>query len=58
MSLQFTVLYNRGWSRTELEGLAGVNLLRIYRSAEIVANELQFGGAKPAMDIYEARKDM
>ncbi|KAG8897913.1 hypothetical protein FRB99_007794 [Tulasnella sp. 403] len=54
----FVVLYQRGWTPKDLEGLAANNFLRIYRKAEMVAKDLQRSGAKPAMEIYDRRTDL
>nr|AXF50746.1 dipeptidase [Inonotus obliquus] len=51
-------LYARGWSRRELAGLAGGNLLRVMERAERVAHQMQKDGAKPSMDIYDKRTDI
>ncbi|KIY71101.1 hypothetical protein CYLTODRAFT_419110 [Cylindrobasidium torrendii FP15055 ss-10] len=51
-------LYKRGWSKDELAGLTGGNLLRVLEGAEKVANELQAAGTEPAYDLYEKRPDL
>ena len=38
---QVAELYRRGWSRFELSGLTGRNLLRVMAGAERVAKDLQ-----------------
>jgi len=50
-------LYRRGWSRYELAGLTGANLLRVLRGAERVAEELQAAGTSPVFDLYKKRPD-
>lgn len=56
--LQFAILYDRGWSRYELAGLAGTNLLRVFRGAELASAQLKHEGAKASMDIYTRRPDL
>ncbi|EIN11969.1 hypothetical protein PUNSTDRAFT_50766 [Punctularia strigosozonata HHB-11173 SS5] len=51
-------LYSRGWTRRELAGLAGGNLIRVFEGAEKVASELRASGAKPAMEVYHKRQDL
>ena len=51
-------LYRRGWSRYDLAGLTGANLLRVLRGAERVAHELQAAGTPPVADVYKKRKDL
>ncbi|KAF8637969.1 hypothetical protein AX16_010601 [Volvariella volvacea WC 439] len=51
-------LYRRGWSKTELAGLTGGNLLRVFEGVERVAKELQASGTPPAFDIYDKRPDL
>ncbi|EJC97689.1 uncharacterized protein FOMMEDRAFT_149633 [Fomitiporia mediterranea MF3/22] len=51
-------LYARGWSRVELAGLAGGNLLRVMERAERAALQMQRDGDKPAMDVYDKRTDL
>ncbi|KAF9047370.1 membrane dipeptidase-domain-containing protein [Panaeolus papilionaceus] len=51
-------LYKRGWTRYELAGLTGANLLRVMEGAERVAKEMQTSHAVPAYDIYKKRKDI
>ncbi|KAJ7287753.1 membrane dipeptidase-domain-containing protein [Mycena rebaudengoi] len=51
-------LYARGWDKYELSGLAGANLLRVFDGAERVARELRAGGAAPAFELYEKRRDI
>jgi membrane dipeptidase len=48
----------RGWSRAELAGLAGGNVLRVLARAEAVAAEIQAEGAAPAVELYAKRKDL
>jgi len=56
--LQFVELYQRGWSRKELEGLASANLLRVMQGAERVARELAREGAQPEYELYDRRTDI
>jgi len=51
-------LYKRGWTRFELAGLTGRNLLRIMDGAERVAKELQQLGTAPSYAIYDKRPDL
>ncbi|TCD62476.1 hypothetical protein EIP91_006824 [Steccherinum ochraceum] len=51
-------LFRRGWTRFELAGLTGRNLLRVMDGAERVAQELQDLGTEPSYDIYDKRKDV
>lgn len=51
-------LYRRGWTKYELGGLTGGNLLRVLRGAEEVARKLQAGGVLPKFDIYDKRSDL
>ncbi|EPQ57639.1 hypothetical protein GLOTRDRAFT_38729 [Gloeophyllum trabeum ATCC 11539] len=54
----FAELYKRGWSRYDLAGLSGGNLLRVFEGAEAVARKLQQEGTQPAYDIYKKRTDI
>jgi len=54
----FAELYKRGWSRSELAGLAGGNLLRVFEGAERVAKHLQSINTPPVMDLYDKRPDL
>ncbi|THH26679.1 hypothetical protein EUX98_g7513 [Antrodiella citrinella] len=51
-------LYKRGWTRFELAGLTGRNLLRIMDGAERVAKELQQLGTEPSYALYDKRPDI
>lgn len=53
-------LRRRGWSRRDLTGLAGANLLRILENAEYFARQLEFQSPrrKPLYDIYRKRPDL
>ncbi|KAK7685358.1 hypothetical protein QCA50_011722 [Cerrena zonata] len=51
-------LYRRGWTRFELSGLTGRNLLRVMAGAERVAKDLQSVGTEPKYDIYTKRNDL
>ena len=55
---QVAELYRRGWSRFELSGLTGRNLLRVMAGAERVAKDLQAAGTEPKYDIYSKREDL
>ncbi|KAJ6602203.1 renal dipeptidase family [Mycena sp. CBHHK59/15] len=54
----FAELYKRGWNKYELSGLAGGNLLRVFKGAEKVSNGLKAAGTPPAFDIYDKRTDL
>ncbi|KAG8986778.1 hypothetical protein FRB94_002432 [Tulasnella sp. JGI-2019a] len=54
----FAELYRRGWKTKDLEGLAGGNVLRVYKGAERVSKAIQARGVAPYADIYRARKDL
>ncbi|TCD62475.1 hypothetical protein EIP91_006823 [Steccherinum ochraceum] len=51
-------LFRRGWTRFELAGLTGRNLLRVMDGAERVAQELQDLGTEPSYAIYDKRTDI
>ncbi|KAJ2916290.1 hypothetical protein MD484_g4099, partial [Candolleomyces efflorescens] len=51
-------LYRRGWTKYELGGLTGGNLLRVLRKAEQIAHELQAAGTPPKFDVYDKRVDL
>lgn len=51
-------LYRRGWSKRELAGLTGANMLRVLRAAERVAKELQDALTPPVYDLYDKRTDI
>jgi membrane dipeptidase len=51
-------LYKRGWTKHELAGLTGANLLRVMEGAERVAQDLQSAGTLPKFDLYNKRKDI
>ncbi|KAI5826734.1 hypothetical protein K523DRAFT_322680 [Schizophyllum commune Tattone D] len=53
-----SLLYSRGWSKYDLAGLAGGNLLRVMEGMERVAADLQRKGVAPAMDVYDRRTDL
>ncbi|CEL58131.1 dipeptidase 2 [Rhizoctonia solani AG-1 IB] len=52
----FTELLRRGWSRSELVGLASGNLLRVFEGAEAVARQLS--RLPPSMARYQNRTDL
>ncbi|KAJ7232772.1 membrane dipeptidase-domain-containing protein [Mycena haematopus] len=54
----FAELYKRGWTKYELSGLAGANLLRVFEGAEKVSRELKAAGTAPAFDVYDKRTDL
>jgi len=49
-------LYKRGWTKYDLAGLTGANLLRVLEGAEQVAKSL--GETPPSFDIYPKRSDL
>lgn len=51
-------LIKRGWSRQDVAGLAGGNLLRVLRGAERSAWVLRINGARPSMALYDKRPDL
>ncbi|TFK44479.1 membrane dipeptidase-domain-containing protein [Crucibulum laeve] len=51
-------LYRRGWSKYDLAGLTGGNLLRILSGAEKTAKDLQAAGTQPIFDLYDKRPDL
>lgn len=51
-------LYRRGWNKYELAGLTGGNFLRVFRGAEVVAEELQAAHTPPVFDLYNKRTDI
>jgi len=51
-------LIKRGWSRQEVAGLSGGNLLRVFKGAEKVAEHMKRQGAVAAMDLYSRRPDI
>lgn len=51
-------LVNRGWKKSELEGLTGKNLLRVMEGAERAAKKIQDKGAEPLYDLYDKRTDI
>ncbi|KAJ7647559.1 membrane dipeptidase-domain-containing protein, partial [Roridomyces roridus] len=57
-SFVFAELYTRGWSKTELTGLAGGNLLRVFEGAEEVSRHLQRAQTPPTFELYPKRTDM
>ncbi|KAJ6497811.1 membrane dipeptidase-domain-containing protein [Mycena sanguinolenta] len=54
----FAELVKRGWTKNELSGLAGANLLRVFEGAEKVSAELKAAGTAPAFDVYDKRTDL
>ncbi|TRM67768.1 membrane dipeptidase-domain-containing protein [Schizophyllum amplum] len=53
-----SLLYSRGWSKYDLAGLTGGNLLRVMEGMERVSAEMQRKGVAPAMDVYDRRPDL
>ncbi|KAJ3847539.1 membrane dipeptidase-domain-containing protein [Lentinula lateritia] len=51
-------LYSRGWTKFELAGLTGGNLLRVFEGAERVSRELKATGVQPVYDLYKKRTDI
>ncbi|KAI0706086.1 membrane dipeptidase-domain-containing protein [Cytidiella melzeri] len=51
-------LHKRGWSKRELEGLTGRNLIRVFKGAEKTAKKLQAAGTQPVYDLYDKRSDL
>lgn len=51
-------LIKRGWSRQDVAGLAGGNLLRVLRGAERSAWAMRINGARPSMALYDKRPDL
>lgn len=58
MSSQIVELVNRGWKKSELEGLTDKNFLRVMEGAERAAKKIQAQGAEPSYDLYEKRTDI
>ncbi|KAG8691786.1 hypothetical protein FRC11_009551 [Ceratobasidium sp. 423] len=52
----FAELRRRGWTRSELVGLASGNLLRVFEGAEVVARQLS--RLPPSMARYQNRTDL
>ncbi|KAF9070848.1 membrane dipeptidase-domain-containing protein [Rhodocollybia butyracea] len=51
-------LYDRGWTKYELAGLTGGNLLRVFEGAEKVSRNLKAAGVQPVYDLYDKRTDI
>jgi membrane dipeptidase len=58
MHAQLVELRKRGWSRAELSGLTGGNVMRVLAKAETVASQMRSEGVLPAQDLYSERKDL
>ncbi|KAJ7072556.1 membrane dipeptidase-domain-containing protein [Mycena amicta] len=54
----FAELYRRGWTKYELAGLAGANLLRVFEGAEQTSRELKGANTLPVFDVYDKRTDL
>jgi membrane dipeptidase len=55
---QIAELYSRGWTETELAGLACNNFLRVFEGAERVARNMKAMGVEAAFDLYDKRPDL
>ena len=55
---QIAELIQRGWTRQDIAGLASGNLMRVFRKAEAVADEMRRQNVRPAFDIYDKRPDL
>ena len=56
---QFAELRSRGWSKSDLQDLAGGNFVRVWEGVEAVSKRmLKEGVHHPAYDIYEKRKNI
>ncbi|KAJ7782834.1 membrane dipeptidase-domain-containing protein [Mycena metata] len=51
-------LYTRGWTKYELAGLTGGNLLRVFEGAEKASRDLKAAGTPPVFDVYPKRTDL
>jgi membrane dipeptidase len=56
--LQIAELYRCGWTKHDLQQLAGGNLLRVMQGAEKVAADLQQANTPPVVDVYKRRSDL
>ncbi|KAK8865714.1 hypothetical protein IAR55_000859 [Kwoniella newhampshirensis] len=54
----FAELIRRGWTKSELAGLAGGNFLRAFRGVESVSAKLKKEGKGPSYVVYDKRKDL
>lgn len=55
----FAELIRRGWTDSELEGLAGGNLMRVLEGVEKVKEEIELEGKQgPEMTRWRERKDI
>ncbi|KAF8585805.1 hypothetical protein K439DRAFT_1652857 [Ramaria rubella] len=54
----FAELISRGWSKTDLAGLAGENLIRVWKGVEAASRRMQSEGVQPAYDVYDKREDL
>ncbi|CEH17905.1 microsomal dipeptidase [Ceraceosorus bombacis] len=50
-------LFSRGWSRNELRGLVGENLIRVLGETIRVGDEMRANGALPDVDTIDGRPD-
>ncbi|TDL14080.1 hypothetical protein BD410DRAFT_757393 [Rickenella mellea] len=51
-------LIKRNWTRQDLAGLAGANLLRVLRGAEETARRMHIEGVRPSVELYGKRGDL
>jgi membrane dipeptidase len=58
MTFQFAVLIERGWSASDLVGLAGGNFLRVLEGVERVARQMKAEEVRPSMMLYGKRPDL
>lgn len=54
----FAELIRRGWSVTDLAGLAGGNFLRVLSKVEAVSRAMKHEGTRPSMELYAKRPDL
>ncbi|PVF93249.1 hypothetical protein CPB86DRAFT_715846 [Serendipita vermifera] len=52
------ILIRRGWTASELSGLLGGNMLRVFDEVERIAKQMRAEGAKPSMALYSKRPDL
>lgn len=56
--MQVAELYSRNWTKYELAGFTGANVLRIMRSVEGVARQMRLEGVEAGMEVWKLREDM
>lgn len=54
----FAVLIKRGWSASDLAGLAGANFLRVFKTVERVSKQMKEENVPPSMALYSKRPDL